>query len=99
MGKAASKEKVVIAQNANGTASATTLQYHQEKLEIIETLITVAVVILVAGSVPSASSKKRANQFFTINTTPNSTYVQEMQWLFIHFKFPKTQILFVNIIT
>lgn len=49
MGKPYSKEQVIVAQNANGEASSTATQYHNEKLALMEILIAVTVVILVLG--------------------------------------------------
>lgn len=51
MGKSVSKEQVVVAQNANGEASATVLQQHKEKLALIEILITFAVVVIILAVV------------------------------------------------
>lgn len=75
MGKSVSKEQVVIAQNANGEASASTSQYHGEKLAIIEILIAVSVIILVLAVIYYIFKKCNKHFVRTIQRELNSNNI------------------------
>lgn len=75
MGKSNSKEQVVIAQNANGDASATTTQYHNEKLAMIEILVAVCVVALILAIIYYMFKKCNKHFVRTIQRELNSNNI------------------------
>lgn len=78
MGKTQSKEEVIIAQNANGAASASTIQHHTQKLEIIEILIGVAVFLLMVALIYHIIKKCNKHFVRTIQRELNRNNIATM---------------------
>lgn len=78
MGKTYSKEEVVIAQNANGKASANATLEQQQTNHIIQTLLIVAVVLIVVATVYYILKKCRRSAISTLRRELNAVSIDNL---------------------
>lgn len=78
MGKSYSKEEVVVAQNANGEATANTKLESQQSNHMVQTLLIVAVVLIVAAVIYYIFKKCRRSAINTLRRELNAISIENL---------------------